>query len=94
VREEIEEFNRAYKRLYLFTAGPTGNMKIGSAGYGNRRQAADAFDLMYAQTLAELQHRFFEDIEPEDSHIVMIDGVEVGDAGNPAKPSYRRAAQL
>ena len=94
VHEEIEEFNRAYKRLYLFTAGPTGKVKIASAGYGNRRLTADAFDLMYAQTLAELQHRFFEDIEPEDSQVVMIDGVERGDAGNPVKPSYRRAAQL
>jgi hypothetical protein len=94
VHEEIEEFNRVYKRLYLFTAGPTGKVKIPTAGYGHRRLAADAFDLMYAQTLAELQHRFFEDIEPEDSQVVMIDGFERGDAGNPVKPSYRRAAQL
>jgi len=94
LHEEIEEFNRAYKRLYLFTAGPTGKVKIASAGYGNRRLTADAFDLMYAQTLAELQHRFFEDIEPEDSQVVMIDGIERGDAGNPVKPSYRRATQL
>ena len=94
IREEIEEFTRVYKRLYVFTASPTGQMKIPSAGYGNRRLNAAAFDLMYAQTAAELQHRFFEDIEPEDSQIVMIDGVELGDSGNPAKPSYRRAAQL
>ena len=49
---------------------------------------------MYKQTTDELQHRFFEDIEPEDSQMVMIDGVQLGDAGNPAKPSYRRTAHL
>ena len=94
IKEEIEEFGRAYKRLYVFTATPTGNMKIASTGYGQSDYSAAAFDLMYKQTSDELQHRFFEDIEPEDSQMVMVDGVQTGDAGNPARPSYRRTAHL
>jgi hypothetical protein len=48
---------------------------------------------MYVQTRRELQQRFFEDIEPEDTHVVMIDGaVPPGD--DLPKPTYRRPAHL
>ena len=93
VREEIDEFSHAYKRLYIFTACPAGDLAIGSFGYGQESEAAAAFDLMYAQTRAELQHRLFEDIEPEDAHVVMIDGL-VSPRGEPVKPTYRRPIQF
>lgn len=93
VREEIDEFNRAYKRLYIFTAGPADSLTIGSFGYGQEREAAAAFDLTYAQTSDELRHRLFEDVEPEDAHVVMVDGL-VSSKGEPLKPTYRRPSQF
>ena len=93
VREEIAEFTHAYKRLYIFTACPAGDLAINSFGYGQEQEAAAAFDLMYTQTQDELRHRLFEDIEPEDAHVVMVEGL-VGAKGEPVKPTYRRPSQL
>jgi hypothetical protein len=93
LREELSEFSNECKRLYVFTACPSGELEIGPFQFWNRRGAADAFDLMYVQTRRELQSRFFEDIEPEDAHVVMVNGVIPTGAGLP-KPSYRRPAQL
>jgi predicted acylesterase/phospholipase RssA len=93
LREEITEFDQEFKRLYIFTACPAGDLEIDTFGLWKRRRAADAFDLMYVQTRRELQQRFFEDIEPEDTHVVMIDGaVPPGD--DLPKPTYRRPAHL
>jgi len=93
VREEIDEFSHAYKRLYIFTACPAGSLAINSFDYGQEREAAAAFDLMYSQISDELRHRLFEDIEPEDAHVVMVDGL-VSPTGEPVKPTYRRPNQF
>ena len=93
LREEIAEFNEEHKRLYIFTACPVGELEIGAFEFWRPRRAADAFDLMYAQTRRELQQRFFEDIEPEDAHVVMIDGRFPSDDEVP-KPARRRVANL
>ena len=93
LREEIAEFNQEYKQLYVFTVCPAGELDINTLGPWKQREASDAFDLMYIQTGRELQLRFFEDIEPEDTHVVMVNGtVPVGD--ELPKPTYRRPAQL
>jgi hypothetical protein len=93
VREEIDEFSHAYKRLYVFTACPAGSLAINSFDYSQEREAAAAFDLMYTQTSDELRHRLFEDIEPEDAHVVMVDGL-VSPTGESVKPTYRRPNQF
>jgi predicted acylesterase/phospholipase RssA len=93
VQEEIDEFNHAYKRLYLFTAYPAANLPVSNFGFRQRKQIAEGFDLMYEQTRTELQHRLFEDVEAEDAQVVMIDGA-IGSDGKPVKPTYRRAANL
>ena len=93
VREEIAEFNAEYKLLYVFTVCPSGKLELGTFDFWKRRAAQDAFDLMYLQTKRELQNRLFEDIEPEDPHIVLIDG-EVPDIDALPKPTYKRPSDL
>lgn len=92
VREEIDEFSHAYKRMYMFTVCPAGDLAMGSFDY-RPEGAAAAFDLMYRQTRSELDHRMFEAIEPEDTHLVMIDSL-VSARGEPVKPTYRRPSQF
>lgn len=93
LREEIAEFNAEHKRLYIFSACPVGELEIGAFEFWKPRRAADAFDLMYAQTRRELRQRFFEDIEPEDAHVVMIDGrFPSGDEA--PTPAHRRIAHM
>jgi NTE family protein len=93
VREEIAEFNAEYKLLYVFTVCPSGKLELGTFDFWNRRAAQDAFDLMYLQTRRELQNRLFEDIEPEDPHVVFVDG-EVPDINALPKPMYKRPSDL
>ena len=93
LHEEIAEFNQQNRRLYIFTIAPSGKLELGNFDFWKRREAQNAFDLMYVQTRRELQVRFFEDIEPEDARVVMVDGlVPAGD--ELPKPHYRRPAQL
>ncbi len=93
IREEITEFNEEYKQLYVFSILPRGELEIGTFGFWKRREAADAFDLMYLQTRRELQNRLFEDIEPEDPRVVLVDG-QVPTGKDLPKPQYKRPAQL
>lgn len=93
VREEIAEFNAEYKLLYVFTVCPSGKLELGTFDFWKRRAAQEAFDLMYLQTKRELQNRLFEDIEPEDPHIVFIDG-EVPDINALPKPMHKRPSDL
>ncbi len=93
VREEIAEFNNEYKLLYVFTVCPAGKLELGTFDFWNRRAVRDAFDLMYLQTRRELANRLFEDIEPEDPHIVFIDG-EVPDVNALPKPMHKRPSDL
>jgi hypothetical protein len=93
LQEEIAEFNQQNRRLHIFTICPSGKLELGNFDFWKRREAENAFDLMYAQTRRELQVRFFEDIEPEDARVVLVDGlVPTGD--ELPKPQYRRPAQL
>jgi hypothetical protein len=93
LHEEIAEFNDQNRRLHIFTICPSGKLELGNFDFWKRREAGNAFDLMYVQTKRELQVRFFEDIEPEDARVVMVDGlVPAGD--ELPKPQYRRPAQL
>jgi hypothetical protein len=48
---------------------------------------------MYLQTKRELQNRLFEDVEPEDPHVVFIDG-EVPDVNALPKPLHKRPSDL
>ena len=93
VREEIAEFNAEYKLLYVFTVCPSGKLDLGTFNFWNRRAARDAFDLMYLQTRRELINRLFEDIEPEDPHVVFVDG-EVPDINALPKPMHKRPSDL
>ena len=93
VREEIAEFNAEYKLLYVFTVCPAGKLELGTFDFWNRRAIRDAFDLMYLQTRRELINRLFEDIEPEDPHVVFIDG-EVPDINALPKPMHKRPSDL
>ena len=93
VREEIAEFNSEYKLLYVFTVCPSGKLEVGTFDFWNRRAARDAFDLMYLQTRRELANRLFEDIEPEDPHVVFVDG-EVPDINALPKPMHKRPSDL
>lgn len=93
LREEIAEFGQDYRRLYMFAVCPTGQLEVDDFGLWKRSQARDAFDLMYVQTRRELQSRFFEDIEPEGTHVVMVDGA-LPTGNELPKPKYRRPAQL
>lgn len=93
VREEIAEFNAEYKLLYVFTVCPSGKLELGTFDFWNKRAARDAFDLMYLQTRRELINRLFEDIEPEDPHVVFIDG-EVPDINALPKPMHKRPSDL
>jgi predicted acylesterase/phospholipase RssA len=93
VREEIAEVNTEYKLLYVFTVCPSGKLELGTFDFWKRRAVQDAFDLMYLQTKRELQNRLFEDVEPEDPHVVFIDG-EVPDINALPKPMYKRPADL
>jgi predicted acylesterase/phospholipase RssA len=93
IREEIPEFNEEYKQLYVFSIVPRGELEIGTFGFWKRRAAADAFDLMYLQTRRELQNRLFEDIEPEDPRVVLVDG-QIPTGKDLPKPQYKRPAQL
>jgi predicted acylesterase/phospholipase RssA len=92
LHEEIAEFNQEYRRLYIFTICPSGQLELGDFGLWQRREAEDAFDLMYVQTRRELSMRFFEDIEPEDARVVMVDGVAPSGDELPS-PQYRRPSQ-
>ncbi len=93
VREEIAEFNNEYKLLYVFTVCPSGKLELGTFDFWNKRAARDAFDLMYLQTRRELINRLFEDIEPEDPHVVFVDG-EVPDINALPKPMHKRPSDL
>ncbi len=93
IREEIAEFNDEYKLLYVFTVCPSGQLELGTFDFWNRRAARDAFDLMYLQTRRELANRLFEDIEPEDPHVVFIDG-KVPDVNALPKPMHKRPSNL
>lgn len=93
VREEITEFNAEHKLLYLFTVCPSGKLELGTFNFWNRRGIQDAFDLMYLQTRRELANRLFEDIEPEDPHVVFIDG-EIPDINALPKPTHKRPSDL
>jgi NTE family protein len=93
VREEIAEFNAEYKLLYVFTVCPSGKLELATFDFWNRRATQDAFDLMYLQTRRELQNRLFEDIEPEDPHVVFVDG-EVPDINALPKPLHKRPSDL
>ena len=93
IREEISEFNEEYKQLYVFSIVPQGELDIGTFGFWKRREAADAFDLMYLQTRRELQNRLFEDIEPEDPRVVLVD-TQIPTGKELPKPQYKRPAQL
>ncbi|HXZ87252.1 MAG TPA: patatin-like phospholipase family protein [Candidatus Binataceae bacterium] len=92
LREEVAEFNQEYRRLYIFTISPSGRLELGDFGLWKRREAEDAFDLMYVQTRRELSMRFFEDIEPEDARVVMVDGIAPTGDELPS-PEYRRPSQ-
>ena len=48
---------------------------------------------MYLQTRRELQNRLFEDIEPADPYVVLIDG-EVPDINTLPKPTHKRPSEL
>ena len=93
VREEIAEFHSEYKLLYVFTVCPSGKLELGTFDFWKRREIQDAFDLMYLQTKRELQNRLFEDVEPEDPHVVFIDG-EVPDINALPKPMHKRPSDL
>ena len=93
VREEIAEFHSEYKLLYIFTVCPSGKLELGTFDFWKRRAVQDAFDLMYLQTKRELQNRLFEDVEPEDPHVVFIDG-EVPDVNALPKPMHKRPSDL
>jgi hypothetical protein len=93
VREEIAELYAEYKLLYVFTVCPSGKLELGTFDFWNRRGVQDAFDLMYLQTRRELQNRLFEDIEPEDPHVVFVDG-EVPDINALPKPMHKRPSDL
>lgn len=93
LREELAEFTAEHKMLYLFTAAPCGEVELGTADFWNQNALGDAFDLMYLQTKRELRNRFFEDIEPEDPHVVMVDGA-APEIGELPKPIYRRPSEL
>jgi predicted acylesterase/phospholipase RssA len=93
VREEIAEFNTEYKLLYIFTVCPSGTLELGTFDFWKRRAVQDAFDLMYLQTKRELQNRLFEDVEPEDPHVVFIDA-EVPDYNALPKPTHKRPSEL
>lgn len=92
LREEVAEFDQEYRRLYIFTIAPSGELELGDFGLWRRREADDAFDLMYVQTRRELGMRFFEDIEPEDARVVMVDGIAPTGDELPS-PEYRRPSQ-
>jgi predicted acylesterase/phospholipase RssA len=89
LREEVAEFQQEYRRLYIFTISPAGKLELGDFELWRRREAENAFDLMYVQTRRELLARFFEDIEPEDAHVVMVDGLAPTTDDLP-QPQYRR----
>ncbi|MBF6558660.1 MAG: patatin-like phospholipase family protein [Candidatus Binataceae bacterium] len=93
VHEEMAEFNAEYKLLYVFSICPAGQLAIGTFDFWKRKSARDAFDLMYLQTKRELQSRLFEDIEPEDPHMVLVDAA-VPESDELPKPRYRRLADL
>lgn len=93
VREEIAEFHSEYKLLYVFTVSPSGKLELGTFDFWKRRAVQDAFDLMYLQTKRELQNRLFEDVEPEDPHVVFIDA-EVPDVNALPKPLHKRPSDL
>jgi NTE family protein len=93
LHDEIAEFNERNRRLHIFTICPRGRLELGNFDFWKRHEAENAFDLMYVQTLRELQVRFFEDIEPEDARVVMVDGLAPTGDELP-KPHYRRPAQL
>ncbi len=93
LREEIAEFNAEHKTLYLFTVCPAGRFELGTADFWKQKALREAFDLMYLQTKRELQNRFFEDIEPEDPHVVMVDGA-VPEVDALPRPHYRRPSEL
>ncbi|HEX3409506.1 MAG TPA: patatin-like phospholipase family protein, partial [Candidatus Binataceae bacterium] len=93
VREEIAECHADYKLLYIFTVCPSGRLELGTFDFWKRRSLQDAFDLMYLQTRRELINRLFEDIEPEDPHVVFVDG-EVPDVNALPKPLHKRPIDL
>ena len=93
IREEISEFNEEYKQLYVFSIVPQGELDVGTFAFWKRREAADAFDLMYLQTRRELQNRLFEDIEPEDPRVVLVD-TQIPTGKELPRPQYKRPAQL
>jgi hypothetical protein len=95
LHDEIAEFNSTgeNRRLHTFTICPSARLELGNFDFWKRHEAENAFDLMYVQTRRELQVRFFEDIEPVDARVVMVDGLAPTGDELP-KPQYRRPAQL
>ena len=93
MRDEIAQFNSEYKLLYIFTVCPAGKLELGTYDFWKRRKIQDSFDLMYLQTKRELQNRLFEDVEPEDPHIVLVDG-EVPKVDALPQPIHKRPSDL
>lgn len=93
LQEEIAEFNYENRMRYVFTVAPAGRVELGAGDFWKHDELRDAFDLMYLQTKRELYNRFFEDIEPEDPQIVMVDGA-VPEFDALPKPVYRRPSEL
>ncbi len=93
LQEEIAEFNFENRMRYVFTTAPAGRVELGAGDFWKGDQLRDAFDLMYLQTKRELYNRFFEDIEPEDPQIVMVDGA-IPEIDALPKPVYRRPSEL
>lgn len=93
MRDEIAQFNSEYKLLYIFTVCPASKLELGTYDFWKRRKIQDSFDLMYLQTKRELQNRLFEDVEPEDPHIVLVDG-EVPKVDSLPQPLRKRPSDL
>ncbi|MGH7931701.1 MAG: hypothetical protein ACREQN_00895, partial [Candidatus Binataceae bacterium] len=93
VREELAEFNRDYQMLYVFSICPSGKIDVDTFDFWNRAAVRDAFDLMYMHTKRELDSRLFEDVEPEDQHVVLVNG-SVPERGKVPKPLHRSPSEL
>lgn len=70
---KIAQLRKEHKLVSVFAICPEQPLAIGTAEFWKTRQAGEAFDLMYAETKAELTDRFEDHTDPNWIRMTLVD---------------------